>query len=357
MRSTILYFSGLLLIATGMLSAAAQETPETVYAKIGDLLKAGHADKIVPLMTKAAHKEMLNASIETAAEGYLLNKDDAKPLPDGTKPTGADLGFDKFEFPKWFSTPGELPEPGFSMRDFRKRLQALIDKVPDHKRALNSMHSYATAADPKGSFSGKIIEPPKGFEGGAGTLWVSFVEIYGTFNHALKFEKQKDGTLLYAGNDWELTKAYEKRFIQYENLTISGPTIEDKIVSLEDLKGKVVLIDFWGTWWGGCIAAFPQLKKLKKTYEPHGFEIIGVASDKKEDLNKFFKKNGELPWLTIVDTKSAIAERLKIDVMPTYLVVDKNGKHIASPRDKEELGELIAKLLSIAPIPLEELKK
>lgn len=98
--------------------------------------------------------------------------------------------------------------------------------------------------------------------------------------------------------------------------------------------------------------AFPQLRELKKAYGMHGFEIIGIAVDEKATLEKYFEKKGELPWLNILDSDSAISDRLKIEAFPTYLLIDQHGKHFATPWDASEVSALVAEKLGIDPIEL-----
>ena len=77
---------------------------------------------------------------------------------------------------------------------------------------------------------------------------------------------------------------------------ISGST-----VSIKGLKGKVVVIDFWATWCGPCVAEMPKMKELYAKYRDKGVEFIGVSLDQPKErggldkLKKFVKEN-EIAW-------------------------------------------------------------
>jgi thiol-disulfide isomerase/thioredoxin len=73
-------------------------------------------------------------------------------------------------------------------------------------------------------------------------------------------------------------------------------TVNGKPVKLADLKGKVVLLDFWAVWCGPCIATFPHLRELDKEYKDKGLEIVGLTmynGDRGQKF-KFDKETGKL---------------------------------------------------------------
>jgi len=106
---------------------------------------------------------------------------------------------------------------------------------------------------------------------------------------------------------------------------LSMSTVNGKgSVSMESLKGKVAVIDFWATWCGPCKQSFPKLEELAKKYSGK-VEIIGVSvDDSKDGVAEFAKEHGAtfaIGW----DDGHAIANRWKVGTMPTTYVVDSTG--------------------------------
>jgi thiol-disulfide isomerase/thioredoxin len=108
-------------------------------------------------------------------------------------------------------------------------------------------------------------------------------------------------------------------------------TIQDGRVKLADLKGKVVLVDVWGTWCPPCRREIPHLKDLYARYAEKGFVIVGLNSEKvpadqaKAHVQKFLAENG-------IEYPCALAPRTLIDSIPdfqgypTLILVDREGK-------------------------------
>ncbi|HWW41616.1 TlpA disulfide reductase family protein [Pedobacter sp.] len=111
---------------------------------------------------------------------------------------------------------------------------------------------------------------------------------------------------------------------------------EGKEVSLSSLKGKLVLLDFWGSWCYPCRASHPHLKKLYQEYKNKGFEILGVSSESgkaEEDYKKWttaMKEDG-MNWLNVLSNTSrsersrGILNQYSVTVFPTKILIDKNG--------------------------------
>ncbi|WP_143061582.1 TlpA disulfide reductase family protein [Dyadobacter sp. SG02] len=106
--------------------------------------------------------------------------------------------------------------------------------------------------------------------------------------------------------------------------------ISKKAVSLADLKGKWVLLDFWGSWCAPCIQEMPMLKQLYQKVDKNKIEFIGIAGrDKPDQLVKTIKRLA-LPWPQILsDDKNTIVEKYQIESYPTTLLINPEGVIVA----------------------------
>ena len=75
------------------------------------------------------------------------------------------------------------------------------------------------------------------------------------------------------------------------NLSVFNDLGQDSIITLSSLKGNVILLNFWATWCGPCIAEIPEFNDLYNKYHSEGFEILGISvSDNYKQLKKFSNK-------------------------------------------------------------------
>lgn len=111
---------------------------------------------------------------------------------------------------------------------------------------------------------------------------------------------------------------------------------DGKTVKLEELRGKVVLLNFWATWCSPCVEEMPYFVKLAQKYESKGLVFLAVSDDDpdtaKEDVEKFAKKTG-LPLTPYVAYTNAAARRAySVQALPTTVVIDANGQVVAAKR-------------------------
>jgi peroxiredoxin len=99
-------------------------------------------------------------------------------------------------------------------------------------------------------------------------------------------------------------------------------------VSLSDLNGKVVLIDFWATFCPPCIAELPNIKRLYSEYHGKGFEIVGISLDGDDSVVARFTEQSKMAWPQIVDQQDVEALRKKyhVDTIPSLYIIDRKGK-------------------------------
>ena len=121
----------------------------------------------------------------------------------------------------------------------------------------------------------------------------------------------------------------EARKNMVEGVTAPDFTLKDlqgKDLTLSSLRGKYVVLDFWGSWCGWCIKGIPDMKKYYEKYKDR-MEILGVDCNDTEEKWKAAVEKHELPWLHVRNTDEAdITVKYGIQGYPTKIVIDPEGK-------------------------------
>lgn len=122
-----------------------------------------------------------------------------------------------------------------------------------------------------------------------------------------------------------------------------------KPLSIANYKGKVVLIDFWATWCGPCVAELPNVIKAYEKHHGDGFEIIGISLDQDKQKLENFVKQKKMTWPQYFDGKgwgNELAQKYGVNSIPATYLLDRDGKIIGSNLRGEKLEAAVAAALA-----------
>ena len=103
-------------------------------------------------------------------------------------------------------------------------------------------------------------------------------------------------------------------------------TMDGKNLRLQELRGRVVMVNFWATWCGPCRQEMPQLDLLYQKYKSSGFVLLGVNVD--EDVRKATDVAAKLgvTFPVLLDTDKAVSKLYDLSTMPSTVIIDRDGK-------------------------------
>jgi thiol-disulfide isomerase/thioredoxin len=183
-----------------------------------------------------------------------------------------------------------------------------------------------------------VQDVTKHMEGKAGKLSIDDVQLAHMLTGPLEnsdiplaMETQRSlGKLFAAATDSNIGKAATPFTIFGNELKITGKTVDGKDFDLKTMRGKVVLVDFWATWCGPCVAEIPNMRKAHEKYHGKGFDVIGVSLDRTDDAVTKFVEDKKLPWNSInIADSGKLAKEYGVNAIPFPVLVDQAGRVVS----------------------------
>ncbi len=167
-------------------------------------------------------------------------------------------------------------------------------------------------------------------------------------NERLQKDYPKSSVARYAAGKQRQIDALGKPFVLKFQNAINGETVD-----MNNLRGQVVVIDFWATWCGPCVRDIPRMKDLYTQYHEKGVEFIGVSLDQPVekgglDALKAYVKSNQIPWPQYYQGHywtSDFSSDWGINNIPAVFVVDKHG-NLRHVRARGQLEQLIPQYLA-----------
>lgn len=110
----------------------------------------------------------------------------------------------------------------------------------------------------------------------------------------------------------------------------ASTTIAGKTISPRDFQGRVVLLDFWATWCGPCIAELPNVQAVYREHHEAGFDIVSISLDQDKAALTRFLRQREMPWTHVLDADlppdASIAARYGVNAIPFMVLIGRDGR-------------------------------
>ncbi len=129
----------------------------------------------------------------------------------------------------------------------------------------------------------------------------------------------------------------------------SFQTLDGAQIAVSDFRGKVVLINFWGTWCVPCLKEIPELVRLSHQFKKRGLEVVGIAvnSGRPKDIREFMAEH-KMDYTILIGSLDIAKDRFHVVGFPTSMLVDRNGiirKRYFGPQAEETLSNDVKPLL------------
>lgn len=128
-------------------------------------------------------------------------------------------------------------------------------------------------------------------------------------------------------------------------------TIDGKPLKVSELRGQVVLLNFWATWCVPCRSEIPSLNAMERDLSSRGFKVVGVTTEDSADIVREYRKDVKMEY-TVALGDGGVANKYAVGTLPTTFIIDRQGriKHkIIGERSRAQFEALITPLLDEPP--------
>jgi|HubBroStandDraft_1064217.scaffolds.fasta_scaffold17576_4 thiol-disulfide isomerase/thioredoxin len=130
-------------------------------------------------------------------------------------------------------------------------------------------------------------------------------------------------------------------------------TLDGRHISMDSLAGKVVLIDFWATWCGPCVAALPRIQHIAHKFDSQPLVVLSISLDSDEEKWKSFVAKNRMTWLQVRDGgfNGAVSKRFGVSAIPATFSIDADGvledQHVGDADIEGKLKKMVARAVEM----------